>query len=137
MSFYLGYFGWVIYIASCVLYNYIRIVKWKKKPVYLASNQWRIFFGLLFLILMSSGDGFNGIDFAYPRTMIRYIPNAIFMLSSFYLFFDAGLNWLRGLHWDYRGEDSGWMDSFKMAVYYAIKIVCAIAYVSSTIILWR
>lgn len=137
MSLYIGFFGWIIYIALCILYNYKRIKIWKIKPIYLVSNIWRVFFGSVFLITMSAGDGFNGIDPAYPRTLIPYIPHAIYIASSFYLFFDPGLSWLRGLKWNYRGEDSGWMDSLKLAVYYTIKAMCLVAMVCSTVMLWR
>ena len=137
MKFYFGFWGWLIYIALCILYNFIEKIKKKKRPVYLASNIWRTYAGLSFLILMSSDDGFDGFDPAYPRTIIPYIPNVIYFMSSFYLFFDAGLNGLRKLAWDYRGSDSGWLDSMKIAFYHVLKGLCFIATVWSIIMLWR
>lgn len=134
-SFYIGFFGWLLYIAACIYLNYFNITIRKKKPVYFASNQWRVFFGLVFLLIMSAQDGFNGIDFAYPRTMIPYIPHAVYILSSFYLFFDPGLNWLRGKRWNYRGKSSGYLDRSKIVFYYALKLVCLIGFVYSLITL--
>src|SRR5688572_13631995 len=133
MSFYIGFFGWVLYIALCMVYNYVKIERFKIKPRYLVSNIWRVMFALVSLIVMSASDGFNGLDLAYFRTYIQYIPNFIFILSSFYLFFDAGLNWLRGKAIDYKGDDSGWTDSMKLAFYYALKALCFIAVIWSTV----
>lgn len=136
VSFYFGFFGWLVYIAACIVLNWYNITIRGKKPVYFASNQWRAFFGIIFLIIMSAQDGFNGIDFAYPRTLIPYIPHAVYILSSFYLFFDPGLNWLRGKRWNYRGKSSGWIDRSKIAVYYTVKAVALAGLVCSIIIIW-
>lgn len=133
----LWYFGWLLYVAVCIALNWFNITIRGKKPIYFASNQWRIFFGLVFLILASAKDGFNGIDFAYPRTLIPYIPHAIYIVSSFYLFFDAGLNALRGKKWNYRGKSSGWLDRSSIVLYYVLKGIALIGVVVSSIILWR
>ena len=134
---YIGFFGWLLYIAICIVFNYVKITKYKIKPRYFVSNQWRVFFGLVFLIIVSAGDGFDGIDFAYPRTLIPYIPHMVYILSSFYTFFDLGLNGLRGKRWSYRGKDSGWLDKTKIVVYYSIKVVALIGLIISIIMIWK
>lgn len=132
MSFYIGFYGWILYIAVCIGINYI---KWLKhiRPRYLVSNIWRAFFGFVFLVIMSARDGFNGIDPAYPRTLLPYIPHAVYIVTSFYLSFDPGLNWLRGLSAFYRGKDSGIFDTMRIGFYYTLKVVCAIGLVWSVI----
>lgn len=137
MSFIVWYFGWILYIAICIVFNWFNITIREKKPVYFASNQWRAFFGFVFLILASAPDGFNGIDLAYPRTFIPYIPHAVYIISSFYVFFDAGLNWLRGKKWNYRGKSSGWLDRTKIVIYYTLKVIALAGLITSSIILWK
>lgn len=131
-----GFHGWLLYIAICILYNYVKIKKWKINPRYFVSNQWRAFFGLVSLITMSAADGFNGWDPAYLSTWIPYIPNVVYILSSFYLFFDLGLNALRGKRWNYRGKSSGWLDRSKIVVYYSLKVLSLAGLIVSIIIIW-
>lgn len=122
-QFLIGFYGWIFYIIICMVYNYVKIDIFKIKPRYFVSNTWRAYFGLVALILMTIQDGF---DPATLRTWIPAIPPIMYIVCSFYLFFDAGLNALRGKEWDYKGDSSGWFDSFKYALYYVLKTVCAI-----------
>ena len=136
-SFLIGFFGWPLYVASCIVLNWYKIEKQKKRPVYFASNQWRIFFGLVCLLVMSAGDGFNGIDFAYPRTLLPYIPHAIYIWCSFGLFFDPGLNIARGKPIDYRGNSSGLLDPvLSRGMWWALKIVCLLGVLWSIKYFW-
>ena len=132
----LAYFGWLLYIVACFVFNYVKITKFKIRPRYFVSNQWRVFFGLVFLILLTVRKDFDpASNFFYQIWKVS--PEIVYIVSSFYLFFDLGLNGLRKLHWDYKGEDSGWADSMKLAFYYVLKALCFVALIWSTVILWR
>lgn len=132
----IGFILWPLIIAATIWLNWYRIVKRGVKPHYFSSNYSRAFFGFVCLIIMSADDGFNGIDLAYPRTFIPYIPHGIYIWSSFYLFFDPGLSALRGLKWNYRGKSSGWLDRSKIIIYYSLKVICLIGLVWSIIAIW-
>lgn len=126
--------SWLLYIATCVGYNWYVIEKRKKRPNYPAAKRWRVFWGLVFLIWMNpSFDPAN--HFFYQ--ILKVFPSAVFIISSWYLFFDLGLNKARGLDWNYRGKDSGTLDASQLWVYYGLKILCAIALPISIIILMR
>ena len=133
MSFYIGFFLWPVIIAATIFLWY-RITVRKVKPTYFASNWSRGIFGAVCLILMTADSGFDPANLA---TWIPALPNIVYIVSSFYLFFDAGLNGLRKLAWNYRGSDSGWLDSMKIAMYHVLKVICLIALITSIIILWR
>lgn len=79
----------------------------------------------------------KGFDPANLVTWIPALPNIVYIVSSFYLFFDAGLNGLRKLRWDYKGKSSGWMDSLGIAAYHVLKVICLAALITSIIMLWR
>lgn len=131
-AFHIGFYGWPVYIAICVLYNYVKIDIWKIKPRYFVSNTWRAYFGMVCLILMTIRDGF---DPAYLYTWVAAIPSIVYIASSFYLFFDLGLNALRGKKWNYRGKSSGWIDRSKIIFYYGLKCLCLTGLVYSLIAL--
>ncbi len=134
MSFYIGFFLWPVIIAATIFLNWYRITIRKVKPTYFASNWSRGIFGALCLILMTADSGFDPANLV---TWIPALPNIVYIVSSFYLFFDAGLNGLRKLRWDYKGESSGWMDSLSIAAYHVLKVICLAALITSIIILWR
>lgn len=130
IHFFIGLFGWPVYIAICMVYNYIKIEKWKIKPRYFVSNTWRFFFGFVALILMTVHEGF---DPAYLSTWETAKIPSLYIGSSFYLFFDPGLNWLRGKRWNYRGKSSGWLDRSKIVFYYTLKVCCLAGFIYSLI----
>lgn len=132
--FYIGFFGWPVIIAATIFLNWYRIEKLHSKPHYFSSNWSRGIFGFAFLALMAADKNF---DPGYLSSWISVFPEVVYILSSFYLFFDAGLNGLRGKKWDYKGDDSGWLDSMKIALYYVLKGLCLIALVWSSVILWH
>ena len=137
IQFYFGFYGWQFTVIATIVLNWYRIDIRGLKPHYLSANYSRAFFGFVCLILMSAQDGSNGIDLAYPRTFIPYIPHMVYILSSFYLFFDAGLNGLRGKRWNYRGKSSGWFDRMKIVFYYTLKAICLAGLIVSIIVIWQ
>lgn len=132
IQFYLGFYGWPVIIAATIFLNWYRITKRHLKPYYFASNWSRGIFALVCLVLMiPSFDPLGSW-----ASWITALPAIVYICSSFYLFFDAGLNGLRKLRWDYKGESSGWMDSLSIAAYHVLKVVCLVALITSIIILW-
>lgn len=126
--FWIGFWSWPAIIAITVSLNWYRITIRKKKPYYFASNWSRGVFGFACLVLMTVKDGF---DPAYLSTWLPAIPPIMYILSSFGLFFDPGLNIARGKEIDYEGKDSGWFDSLKKPLYYLVKAACAAGLVVS------
>lgn len=137
IKFILGFFGWLIIIAATIFLNWYRIKRRGLKPHYFAATWSRAIFGLICFIIMTADNGFNAPDFAYPVTLIPYLPHAVYIWSSFYVFFDPGLNALRGKRWNYRGKSSGWLDRSKIIFYYALKVICLIGFVTSIVVLWQ
>lgn len=133
MKFYIGFFLWPIIIAATIWLNWYRIEKRHLKPNYFPSNWSRGIFGFVCLALMV--PKFDPLG--SWRSWIEAAPAIVYIVSSFYLFFDAGLNGLRHLRWDYKGEYSGWFDSMKIAAYHVFKVVCLVALITSIIILWQ
>lgn len=127
--------GWLLYIAYVVWFNYFKVEDRHKKPVYLNTNWARFIAGSIALISMTVKDDFDPLG--NPLTILAAWPAIVFIISSFYLFFDLGLNKARGKKWDYRGTNSGYLDKAKKWLYYSLKILCAIALPISTIILLR
>lgn len=137
MSFYIGYFGWLLTIAAFIFINWYRWKKLKIRPNYFAVTQWRVFWGIVFLIILSSEKNFDPFnDFWYQ--MFKVWAEVVYISTSFYLFFDPVLNKAMKKEIDYRGEKSGWIDpSLTAAMWWAGKIVCLIACIYSSIMLWR
>ena len=133
--FHIGFYGWLVIIAGTIVLNWYRITKRGLKPHYFSANYSRAFYGLVCLILMSARDGFDGLDLFVFYTWIPYIPNIIYIISSFYLFFDAGLNGLRGKPIDYQGKDSGYFDKLKKLLYYTLKGLCLATLIYTLVIL--
>ena len=131
-AFYVGFYGWPLIIAATIYLNWYRITKRHLKPYYFASNWSRAIFGAVCLILMTIDKGFDPANLA---TWIPALPSIVYIVSSFYLFFDAGLNGLHKLRWDYKGKDSGVLDKLPKPLYYVLKAVCLAALVLSTIAL--
>ena len=130
----IGFYGWIIYIAICILYNYIKIEKWKVKPRYFVSNQWRAFFGLVALILMTVDKGFDPANHFWFQ-MWKVSPEIGYILSSFGLFFDPGLNALRRKPVAYQGKDSGILDKLRKPLYYSLKTLCLVTLVYTLIVI--
>lgn len=122
---------WLLFISLELYRNYFLIEKKKVKPDYMGSFCYRVFFGAVCLIIANP----NFDPAGDPFTIIQALPFFIFQLSSFYLLFDPLLNLLRGKKWNYRGEDSGWLDKLPLWAYYALKVICLAGLVYSTIIL--
>lgn len=131
--FYIGFFGWLLFIAWEVRRNYRIIEVHKERPDYLNSFFVRCFFGLVFTPLMC-----QAWDPGYWSTWIEALPAIVYELSSFYLVFDLALNIARGKPWDYQGENSGWFfDELPKWLYYSLKVLCVIALVVSIVVLWK
>jgi hypothetical protein len=121
---------WLLYIASCLLYSLNKIEIRKKRPDYTVAIIWRVFFGIVICIVVNPF-----LDPGNPFTLLPAWPFAAWQISSFYLLFDPSLNLLRGKPLFYRGKDSGTLDSLPLWAYYALKIICLIALIVTTIIL--
>lgn len=132
INFYIGFFGWMVIIVTTVWLNWYRITKRKLKPHYLSATYSRIFFGAICLFLMVPS-----LDPLTLRSWIPALPTVIYIVSSFYLLFDIGLNAARKKRWDYQGEHSGWLDSMKKAIYHTMKAVCFVALLWSIIMIWE
>lgn len=113
---------WFAFIMLEVARNFWMIQK-GDKPNYLQS------FILRGMAAIGHGILYNPAD---PR---EWLPLLIFQVASFYLIFDFVLNLLRGKHFDYQGKTSGWLDKLPKQFYYALKLVCLIALVCTSIIL--
>jgi hypothetical protein len=128
----IGFYGWILYLAYAIWFNYFRTDVRHVKPVYINANWARFIAGSIALICMTVKDGFDPATHFWQQLWnVRFVIG--YITSSFYLFFDPGLNWLRGKKANYKGQHSGWLDSAKMWVYYAIKILCVIILVWSLI----
>ena len=121
-AFWIGFIGGPIIIAATIALNWYRIEIRKVKPHYFSSNLSRGVFGFACLVLMTIDLGF---DPAYRSTWIPVLPAIGYIGSSFYLFFDPGLNVARGEEVDYQGKDSGLLDKLKKPAYYALKVATA------------
>ena len=126
--------GWLLYIATCVWYNWHLIEVRKKRPNYTKAIIWRCFWGLVFLIW--ANPDFDPANHFWLQIW-SVLPTAVYEATSFYLLFDPGLSIARGLGIFYRGKDSGLLDKSPLWVYYSLKILCAIALPISTIILLK
>jgi hypothetical protein len=49
-----------------------------------------------------------------------------FQVASFYLTFDAILNFWTGDKWNYQGKSSGYLDKLPMWAYLGLKVLCLI-----------
>lgn len=136
IQFYFGFYGWTAIIAVTIFLNWYRITKRHMKPYYFSSNWSRGIFGAICLVLMTVDKGFDPANHFFYQ-LWKVAPEIVYICSSFYLFFDAGLNGLRKLRWDYQGETSGWMDSLSIAAYHIFKVVGLVALITSIIILWH
>lgn len=131
--FYIGFFGWLLFIAWEVRRNYRIIEVHKERPDYLNSFFVRVFFGFLSTALMC-----QTWDPGYWSTWIQAVPAIVYELSSFYLVFDVWLNIRRGKPWDYQGDNSGiFFDHLPKWLYYSLKVLCVIALVVSIVVLWK
>lgn len=133
IPFYLGFYGWPVIIAATIFLNWYRITKRHVKPYYFSSNWSRAIFGLACLVMMV--PGFDPLGNFH--SWITALPGIVYISSSFYLFFDLGLNAARKKHWDYQGEDSGWLDSLNIAMYNVLKALSFVSLIWSVIVLFR
>lgn len=134
--FYIGFYGFLLYIAICISYQWFEIVKRHIHPVYFRSNWARFIFGSIALILMTVDKGFDPANhFLYQIWKVS--PEIVFILSSWGLLFDPGLNIARGKDIDYQGKTSGWLDKLPKWAWYALKAVCLVVFIISIIILLR
>lgn len=127
-----GIMGWPLWIAFTIFLNWYRVTKRKLKPHYLSTTYSRVFAGFIFMVMINQ-DFDPANRFFYQ--MWKAAPAIMYIWCSFYVFFDAGLNWLRGKRWNYKGKSSGILDRSKILLYYAIKILCLIGLIYSTYIL--
>lgn len=118
--FWVGFIGWLVIIAATIGLNWYRIEKLRSKPHYFGSNWSRSIFGFACVVLMTADTGF---DPAYIDTWREAMPSAGYVGSSFYLFFDPGLNVARRKDLDYRGKNSGWLDKLPKLAYYVLKLI--------------
>lgn len=122
---------WLLYITSCLAYNYHKIVIRKKRPDYLTANIWRTFWGAV--IWFKANPYLDPVG--NPLTIWLATPFAVWQLTSFYLLFDPSLNLLRKKSMFYQGENSGWLDSLPKPVYYSLKALCLIGFLYTSFIL--
>jgi hypothetical protein len=125
-------FSLIIWIALVIGEAFIHAEMFKRgvKPIYL---QWAIIRGIM-AILHGIFSDIISKDLAL-FSMRDYLPLFFFQVTSHYLIFDYTLNKLRKKDWDYRGEDSGWLDKLPLPVYYALKVICVGLLIYSTAIL--
>lgn len=55
--------------------------------------------------------------------ILQYLSVVLWQACVFTLIFDPFLNFLRGLKWNYKGKNSGWIDSLPYNKYYAFEII--------------
>ena len=118
---------WIIFIILEIIRNYILIEKKKIRPNYAGSFIWRAFFGLVCYILAHRG-------YVDPIVnIVNNIPFIIWQLTSFWIFFDIGLNLSRGKPIGYKGKTSGWLDRLPVAYYWLFKVIALIIMVYTII----
>lgn len=133
----IGFWGWIAFIAASIYVHKFRIDKRGIRPNYFRTNWSRSVWALGCFGLLTS-NGWDSADFAYPVTLIPYIPHAVWMVSSFLFFFNPGLNIAREKPIDYRGAKSGWIDPIlTKTMWWIITLTCGVVMVYTTIVLWR
>lgn len=117
--------GWLLLIAINVIIDWYLIVKLKKGVNHLAETIARIFVGLLYA----------GIVFGVRAPDEHFQWVAIFMTTSFWIFFELGLNKARGLEPFYVGETAKSDIFFRrhFPIYAGLKLFAAILLVTSVI----
>ena len=102
---------WIIFIALEILRNYYLIEVKKSRPIYIQS-----------FIIRGLASIFHGV-YLDVQNMREFTPILAFQVITFWWLFDIGLNLLRRKIWNYRGQNSGWLDPLPDNVYWILKFV--------------
>lgn len=131
--FYLGFFGWLAFIAAHVWHQWYLIERRNIRPNYLGNFIVRSIAAIACTALMCPNWDWFGDWYSWFPT----IPAFMYELSSFYFFFDPALNLARKKPIDHRGKESGWIDPFlNRGGWWALKIIALAGLVCSIKILW-
>ena len=97
---------------------------------------------LIMFILRGMAAILHGILFN-PHNLYDYLPIFIFQITSFWIFFELGLNLVRGKHWLYYDKiekDSGVIDRFfawaGVKAHGIAKILCFVVMVLSIVVIY-
>jgi hypothetical protein len=116
---------WLLYIITEVLLQGYLIENKSWKPNYI---QLFITRGIASIVHGAIIDTQN----IYPD----YIALLLFQMTSFWIFFDLGLNWYRKKPIFYSGRTSGWIDRYlgTTRLYVPLKLVALIVMITSYIV---
>jgi fatty acid desaturase len=106
---------WIAWILIDIVANWYWIEKRKKVPNYVA-------------LTIIRGWAFIAAGISIGLEPIGFIPFLVYCLWSFWVFFDLGLNIMRGKKWNYLGENS-FTDSIGKehpTLYWVSKVVGAV-----------
>ena len=120
---------WLIYILSEALVQN-RYIKKGNKPIYI------ILFFLRGMLAIAHGIFLD----VQPDPWWEWGILLGWQICSFWIFFDLMLNALRDKDWDYKGENSGWLDKLPYKYWYTGKIIAAIGMIIFYIIglhIWK
>lgn len=127
---------WLAFIVVHAFYDKRNFGKKKESPVYIASFLVRGGIAIVHAALFDILEIRPMPDTMYWKPLvIWWAPILIWQVSSFYLFFDPFLNYIRHLKVSYRGKTSGWLDKMNDTEYLILKAFCLIALVWTSIIL--
>lgn len=105
---------WLIYILLEAVIQF-KLISKGNKPNYLQ----------LFIIRGMAAILFGGIVMNVTNWQDGFILLG-WQICSFYVLFDIILNCLRKKKWNYKGKESGWLDSLSYPIYYTIKLLTLI-----------
>jgi hypothetical protein len=91
---------------------------------------------LILFFVRGAASIIHGGPILHVENMAHYATLLIFQSTSFWIVFDLLLNKSRGKKWNYRGEQSGWLDRIDSDVlYWSLKILAVIGFFVSAYIL--
>lgn len=125
---------WFIYIFAEAKIQHYLIEKRKWKPNYLQLFFIRGIVAILFGGFIGVGSLSHYSITLYDFQMWQYkqgLTLLLFQTTTFWLFFDLTLNYLRDRPWDYRGKTSGWLDRMPYDLWVVGKVLAVIVAVWS------
>jgi hypothetical protein len=108
---------WLLYILIEIGIHYYIIEIKKSRPFYLHFFLQRGIMAILHGVLLD-------VD-----SWEEYMPIFLFQISSFWIFFDLGLNLMRDKKWWYKGKNSGWLDRLPVGIYWVLKSIVFIVFI--------